>query len=819
MAAERLLRAFWPLWSIALAGLAVVMLGLHDLAAIELVWIGLVIVPLAGIWALVRGLRRFRWPSGAEARARLDATLPGRPLAALGDTQAIGAGDAASRAVWEAHRARMSARLAAAKPVRPDTSLTRFDPFGLRFVALMLFAAGLLFGSVWKADTIAGMAPGRGGAVASGPTWEGWIEPPRYSGQPSLYLADLPATGVSVPEGSKVMIRLYGEVGALTLAETVSGRTEDIGSVSDPVQDFEVAQSGEITIAGPGGRSWALDVAPDAPPSVTVEGALDADAAGELSLPFAAADDFGVEHGRATVTLDLAAVDRSYGRAPEPEPREPLVIDLPMPIAGDRRAFEEVLAANLSTHPWANLPVRVHLEVADAMDQTGRSAPLETVLPGRRFFVPLAKAIIEQRQALLWNRANAAEVAMVLRAVSHRPEGLFKAETDYLRLRFAVRGIEASLGHGSGLSAESRDEIARALWDLALRIEDGDLSNAMERLRRAQERLAEAMRNGASEEEIAELMQELREAMQDYMRQLAEQQQEQGQQQAENQESMEITGDQLQDMLDRLQQLMEEGRMAEAQQLLDMLSRMMENMQIAQGQGQGQGSPGQQAMNDLQEMLRDQQDLSDESFRELQDQFNQPGQQPGQQQPGQPGQQQGEGQPGQPGQQPGEGGPGPGQGLADRQQALRDELNRQQQQMPGSGGAGEALDRAGRAMDGAEEALRGNDMAGALDRQAEAMDALRDGMQALQEEMAQGQMNGEGQPGGQQGQAAEGTGRDPLGRLSGEDGNPQTSGGLVPEETPAGRARDLQDEIRRRATDRERPEAERDYLNRLLERF
>jgi hypothetical protein len=42
-------------------------------------------------------------------------------------------------------------------------------------------------------------------------------------------------------------------------------------------------------------------------------------------------------------------------------------------------------------------------------------------------------------------------------------------------------------------------------------------------LRRAQEQLAEAMRNGASDDEIAELMQELREAMQDYMRQLAEQ--------------------------------------------------------------------------------------------------------------------------------------------------------------------------------------------------------------------------------------------------------------------------------------------------------
>ena len=54
-------------------------------------------------------------------------------------------------------------------------------------------------------------------------------------------------------------------------------------------------------------------------------------------------------------------------------------------------------------------------------------------------------------------------------------------------------------------------------------IEDGNLSSALERLRRAQDKLSKAMREGASDPETAELMDELRQAMQDYMRQLAEQ--------------------------------------------------------------------------------------------------------------------------------------------------------------------------------------------------------------------------------------------------------------------------------------------------------
>ena len=43
------------------------------------------------------------------------------------------------------------------------------------------------------------------------------------------------------------------------------------------------------------------------------------------------------------------------------------------------------------------------------------------------------------------------------------------------------------------------------------------------RLRRAQDRLSEAIENGATDEEIAELMQELRDATQDYLRQRSQQ--------------------------------------------------------------------------------------------------------------------------------------------------------------------------------------------------------------------------------------------------------------------------------------------------------
>ena len=243
-------------------------------------------------------------------------------------------------------------------------------------------------------------------------------------------------------------------------------------------------------------------------------------------------------------------------------------------------------------------------------------------------------------------------------------------------------------------------------------------------------------------------------------------------------------------------------------------------------------------MEGLAETLRQQQGLSDEAFRDLQEQFNPNaqagesqqnegregnqgrGEQHGQEGQGQGGEQQGGEQPGQV-----ENGGGLEGSLADRQRALRQELNRQRQNLPGAGtpegdAARESLGRAGEAMDDAEDALRQDDFAGALDNQAEAMEALRDGMRELAEQMAEQQQN---QQGGQQGEALGRNdplgGRDPLGREAGENGRVGTDEQLLQGDDVYRRARELLDEIRRRSGEQERPDEELDYLKRLLERF
>lgn len=831
MLAERLLRAFWPLLTLAAITFTLLAFRLPDYLSGRQ-WP--VLAGCLGFLAVVLtapGLRRFRIPTRAEAIARLDATLPGRPLAALTDSLTLGETDPATRALWALHRGRMAERAAAARAPLPAPDLAPRDPYGLRISALTGVTVALVFGAPLAIFSPPEHPRPPGAAEAAmGPAWEGWAEPPRYTGKPGLYLNGVEGEELVLPEGTKLSFRFYGPPGSVPFRETVSSPAatpEKTEGAEVQSLDLMARRSGVIEIGGPMGRSFQVTLLSDAGPEVALPRLAERRADGKLAQPFHARDDYGVIRGQAQIRLDLAAVDRRYGLAIAPEPRPDLTFDLPLPITGSRADFTEMLIEDMSEHPWANLPVKLSLSVEDGLGQTGTSGDQSFELPGRRFFDPRAAALIELRRDLLWSRENAPRTAQLLRALLNRPENLFPLPQMAEALHAQIELLE-----GAALTPEARDEVAKTLWDLAKLLEDGGLADALAAMQQAQERLSEAIRNGASKDEIAKLMAELKEATDRYLQMLAERatDQEEGPQFGQKQDSQRISGDQIQQMMDEIQRLMEEGKMAEAQELLDQLARLMENMKVTQGEGGEGDGPGGKAMKDLGQTLREQQNLSDDAFRQMQRSPQPEGIDPGLEQPGPGGpQMQPDGQP-----QAGEGAQDdPGESLAERQHGLRRELERQRGLMPRLDGeaareAERALEGAGEAMDGAEQALKEGDLGAALDRQADAIEALREGMRhlgkALAEEGGQGQTGQGAQGMERRGDATGGHGerelpRDPLGRATGEGSRIGTDSDLLQGDDIYRRARDLLDEIRRRTAERSRPESERDYLRRLLDRF
>ena len=834
---EQAARALWPLWALTAAFLGLALLGLPQALPY---WAHVALLAgfgAAALWLTRGAWRAWRRPTGADALARLDGDAPDRPAATLEDALAAGAGDPAARGVWAAHQARMAARAMAARAPAPDLRVSDRDRFALRHAAVIALAAGVMaqFGDDGARLGEALVPVGGAAAAAQAPasSLEAWASPPPHTRMAPLYLTERIETGetITLPAGSEITLRVFdaGEPPALGGDALDPAALSDHGdgawSVTAPLM-----RSGALEVAGFGG--WRFEAVADLGPLVAFTEAPSGARSGALQFGFEASDDYGVTTARATIALDAAAAGpRGLAAATVFEPVE---FALPLPLRGATEETTETVVEDLTENPWAGLPVILTLTVEDGAGQEGR-AEARLTLPGRRFIDPLARAIIEQRRDLAWSTEAAPRVRDVLEAVSAYPDDIFDDRTAYLSVRTALRRLGYAIPDGR-VAAETPG-VADLLWRAALRIEEGDLSDAERRLREIQQELSEALERGADEDEIAALMDELRAALQDYLQQLAQEamrNQAEGQPQPPMDPGQTMSQQDLMAMLDRLEDAMKGGMEEMARQMLQQLQQMLENLQMAQPGQQGQPGQGDPATQALQDMIGQQQGLADRSFDALrQGREGQPGQgQPGQGEQGQQGQQgqgqqgqgqQGQGQ-GQPGQQQGQGqGQAKGQpggpdlgAIARDQEGLRQLLDDLRQGMQGGAGR-EALDRAEGAMGAARDALEGGDADGALQDQVEALDALREGAQ----EMARDMQNqpGQAQQAGRDGRAGDVRDEDPFGRPTASDGPLDGASVRVPDASVMKRARELMDEIRRRAGDRTRPMEELQYLDRLLDRF
>src|SRR5690606_17264964 len=127
--------------------------------------------------------------------------------------------------------------------------------------------------------------------------------------------------------------------------------------------------------------------------------------------------------------------------------------------------------------------------------------------------------VAEQRRILALDATQRDHVRDMLSALMIRPEETIKNTAHYLGLVTIRTRLRLATGD------DALRDTADYMWQVALGIEDGNLSAAEKRLRQAQEALRNALQNSASQEEIAKLSAELRKAMQGFLREFAQRQQ------------------------------------------------------------------------------------------------------------------------------------------------------------------------------------------------------------------------------------------------------------------------------------------------------
>ena len=861
---ERIVRAFWPLWCIALLGLALYILDVF--AALPGIG-GMVLMGalgLATLAALFYGFRSLTRPTRADAMRRLDDSIGSRAVTMLDEEIAVGRGEGDAEILWRAHRERVAKQASEARSPDADLRLAPFDPWNLRFASVAILLAALGFSRVGGADRIAALldpTPPAAEAATLAPALEAWAAPPPYTGAAPIYLTEKTGETITVPTGSILTLRASG----IAEAPVLTGLGEEaFTEEAAGIYGFSRTLTEDTDLAVLFGETpqadWSFAITPDMPPAVEIADAPEPTAERGLGFSYLGRDDYGIVSAHTSIIADRSGMD-----SPPEEIDPPIDLELGV-FTGYADAPEPVgFEEDFTEHPLAGSPVQMVITVEDAAEQTGESEVIRFTLPARVFTEPMAMALIEQRRAFAWDIRQAWDVLDLLEAVTDFPDDYFTDAKAQLATSSAIKRLTYALEQDR--VSDERADILDLLWQAALRLEEGDLSDELEQLRAAQRRLKEALERGASDEEIERLMGEMRQAMRKYLDEMtrqAQRDQQNGQQpDGQQQQQQTLSREDLERMLDEMEKSAKDGAREQAEQMLSMLGQMLENLQMGQSQS-GQGGEQQQQEQALQDMMRRQQDLADETFRELQEgaenrQQNRPGQgENGEQQSGQqPGQgegqgqqpqgQQGQGQSGQGSQrgqgqrgEDGENGQGrgqgnefgqqgqggnqrSGQGLSRSQEGLRGDLDSLIPNVPGEGDARDALGEAEREMQSARDRLGEGDLDSALDDQARALDRLREGAQALAEQgRREAQENGQGQENGRGGRADTGSNPDeldPFGRVGRTFGPDDGKGVEVPGERARNRAQEIQREIRRRQGERARPEQERDYLDRLQDRF
>lgn len=766
------------------------------------------------------------WPSTHAASRRLEdnADLSHRPLSELEDVVGL-RGETALWLAQQKWRARQLVKLRLAFPHPSAKAGASADPYTFRSALLLaLIAAAVFAGPTISLRLSEGLWPG---FAWRGPQGElnAWLTPPRYTRQAPKYLsrgshqpAEEPEDQtLFVVEGTFLEVRISG--GAMP---QFTGSNDPIVEIRQPVrttssqniyevsyplttnQTIEVSQSGQIL------GEWVFNITPDMPPTLTLTTPISTTRRNSLRFDFAATDDFGLTSVEATFTLDPSVhLDEStLFQTPKSDSlveengtaSVPLIgpphIEIPTsslpPLKLKKTHYQD-----LTSHPWAGLPVTVEMVAHDGAGQRTTTEPQSLTLPERTFTIPLARAFVEQRRRLALYPQARFSVAGFLESFAIYPD---TREIDF-SIYLGMRSVYWRIVHANINRSNFQSELTSAtdmLWTMALYLEDGDLSLAEKELREAREALMSALTDGASDTEIAQLLQELKQALSRYLDALADTAGNDNDPNFGNPGGDDYSIDQsdLEDMLNTIQDLATTGARDQARDMLSQLNDMLENMQTQSPKTATtpRQSALSDALDDMQNLMDQQKQIMEETFTLSHDMY--------------------ENATGMPNQAPNQKDLETLEELKAAQHALNEQFEKAMKSLSEKGAQVPSdLKKAGKSMKRAGNRLSAGRTDKAAQSQGQALEQMRAGSQAMVDQlmeslgdMARGKGKGK-------------TNSDPLGRAQSPGGKGKEGSGKIPDEGERQQAREILEELRRRAAQLGRPQSELDYLDRLLQRF
>ncbi len=882
LSADNITLHFWRLlfWTLFFCGLWMldIPLFLGETAAI----ITSLIFLFGVIYLIKEDVITLSFPKRKQIDQSLENTsgLPQGHIAILDDTLA-NPKTHLSRGLWEENQKQILKSLFLIKSPKKRAILSREDPSAIRFIAILVFISGMMVsGSQWYDKITNGIIPITPNYIVSnGNVTNLWITPPAYTGIGKQHIIGGKISkdnALNIPEGSDIRIRLHSVLGKHIPPHLNNG--DDItpmkylGSGLYSIED-KIKNGDNLSVTQgyfPRAR-WSYNYIIDTPPEISNDNkqannptsiedtdndknTLNPDSkendtnkaelplyefidGNQIRFPTLVKDDYGVKEIHMRMDIDKIVEEKPLGNHVE-EYR--LVMSQP------NTEFKISPIFNMTWHTWSGLPVTFEYTAIDHKGQTATLDKIHLVLPERKFKHPMAQSLIAMRKRIAWDYDESfMDISRNLETLLSAPNYFQNNKVIFLSIRSAASRLRYIDNAPQKERIKAAKSVLSLLWDVAITIEDGNLSLAMRELRDARRALENALRDpNASDDEISRLMDNLRAKTQQYF---MEMQRELQKRMAEGENipqfspesfSQMITPDAMSQLMAEIEQALRDGNEQKAQELMSKLQRMLEMLDPDMtAQMPMDMQMMQEGINELQELIERQKTLLDQTKKQADAKIHEQrfGDLPPIDMPSiekmlkefgietippapktpdnkpktKPDNSKNENE-----------SPLPSaQESKSEQEALRYILGQLMldaaekiDDIP------ESMGKAENEMRGSEKRLGSNDPHGSIPHQEKAIDHLKDSQEQLSEQLQQRmqQMIGIGMSGQSSG------GRDPLGRQYGEDdpnGKNAGSDVKVPDEHQKKRVDEILRTLRERSGDRSRPDDELDYFRRLLRQF
>ncbi len=574
------------------------MLGLPEFFGKIISLITAVIFAVGIIYLFKSDVLSFKFPREKELDTALEkqSSLPKGYISVLNDRLANPEKDK-TRDLWNyAQKEMLHSLLYRLKPARLRSVLSRKDPAALRLIAVLIFISGLLVsGSNWQNRIFSGIFPVSPSNIIlqGGKGVNLWIKPPEYTQIEQIHITkNSVVEALNIAQGSKIRLRLHSMLGEILPPIFYNGDVKlEMDYLGDGLYGIEreIEQASSILVKqGFVTRArWDYNFIIDTPPEITIAKPKDGD--GEITKPYEimdngvirfnlnVKDDYGVKNLYMLMDIDEMVEERPLG---SPVKQSRLIMSQP------NIEFKISPIYDIAWHTWAGLPVTFEYSITDHKGQISKLEKIKLTLPEREFRHPMAKSLIAMRKRLAWDyNGSFIEISRNLEILLSAPDYFQNNISSYL----AVRSASSRLFYSNKYEGEKRIEAAmnviKTLWDVALAIEDGDLSLAMRELRSAQRDLENAMSDpNSSDKEIDALMDNLREKMAAYF---AEMQREMQKNIADGKDFPMMSADDfggiispdaISTLMAKIESALKSGDAELAQKLMSQLQRMMEMM-------------------------------------------------------------------------------------------------------------------------------------------------------------------------------------------------------------------------------------------------